>query len=122
MAKQLIQIITISILLFIIASCSTLDTIHTVRENEWREAKAEVKEYLKTLAGVRFNGVVAERDLEPLFDNEASYEETALAARRAIRWRIEVARGTIESGSINLSMVLGSLLARKAWNDKNSGE
>lgn len=90
-----------------------MSDIRNIDKENWKKARAEAREYLKVLTGDRFDEVVAERELEPLFSSRASYEETALAARRAVRWRIEMAGGQYESGAINLSMVLSTLLAAK---------
>ena len=84
---------------------------------EYRSSVAEAREYLQSLAGDRFDEVVEDYGLHPLFDEEASYEETASAARRAVRWRINVADRAFESGSVNLAMVLAGLLGRKPHTD-----
>lgn len=85
----------------------------SVRTLEHRDAIAEVRGYLYTLAGDRFDEVVEDYNLYPLFDEEASYHDTIMAARRAVRWRIEVAGGVFESGSVNLAATLSGLLGRK---------
>ena len=66
-----------------------------------------------SLTGDRFDEVVDDNNLYPLFDPDASYRETVLAARRAIRWRVRVAGNNFESGSVNLALTLGGLLGRK---------
>lgn len=93
----------------LLLSCLACTSTHTL---EYEDATAEARDYLKRLAGDRFDEVMEDYDLYPLFDDEASYHDAALAARRAVRWRIDVAGG-IESGAINLSTVLSGLLGRK---------
>jgi len=108
------RMIVLSSLLLILVGCrSTTDVINDIHKNDWQTARAEATRYLKVLAGDRFDTVVAAEDLEPLFDRQASYRETAEAARRAIRWRIDMANNQYESGAINLSLILSALLAKK---------
>ena len=109
-----IRMVTASVLLFLLVGCTSVESIiDETHQNDWKNARAEARDYLKMLTGDRFDTVVIQRELEPLFDSGASYKETALATRRAIRWRIETAGGVVESGAINLSIVLSSLLSRK---------
>ena len=79
--------------LVLLISCTSTEEV------KYEEASTNAREYLQRLAGDRFEQVVEDNNLFPLFDPSASYEETALAARRAIRWRIKVA-GEVESGAL----------------------
>lgn len=100
----------ISILALLFLCCGACISIHT---KEYDDARAEAYEYLRSLTGDRFDEVMDDQNLYPLFNIEASYGEAVRAARRAVRWRIEVAGGKVESGAINLGMVLSGLLGRK---------
>ena len=108
------RMVTASILLLVLVGCTSVkEIIDETHQDDWKNARAEARRYLKVLTGDRFETVVMQEDLEPLFDRDASYQEVAEAARRAIRWRIGVAGGQVESGAVNLAMILSPLLAKR---------
>jgi len=96
-----------SILLVVCAGCSS---IHV---DEYNDSVAEARTYLMKLTGDRFDLVMEDNNLYPLFDPEASYEEASLAARRAVRWRMNLVNNMVESGWVNMAMTFSGLLGRK---------